>query len=59
MNSRHCQEVRNGVHKGAPYWGPYWGPGFVGTLHEKNCQVELNYLEDSQYKIKELTEKIA
>ena len=28
-------------------------------IHKEKCQVDLNHLKDSQYKIKELSEKIA
>ena len=28
-------------------------------IHKEKCQIELNHLEDSPYKIKDLTEKIA
>ena len=28
-------------------------------IHKEKCQIELNHLEDSHYKIKDLTEKIA
>ena len=28
-------------------------------IHKEKCQIELNHLEDSHYKIKDVTEKIA